>query len=104
VGLGRRSDPLAAHKVVPGNHPSTTILLDALTPAALGALLALYEHKVYCQGMIWHLNPFDQWGVELGKVLGEAIHRELATESASKHDPSTRALIQLIQKTMRSRR
>jgi glucose-6-phosphate isomerase len=103
--LGELSnDPLAQHKVVPGNHASTTILLDALTPSALGALLALYEHKVYGQGIIWRLNSFDQWGVELGKVLGEAIHRELSSERVGPHDPSTRALIQLIQRDTRSRR
>jgi glucose-6-phosphate isomerase len=98
------NDPLGQHKVVPGNHASTTILLDALTPSALGALLALYEHKVYWQGMIWRLNPFDQWGVELGKVLGDAIYRELSSDSAGSHDPSTRALIQHIQRDTRSRR
>jgi len=97
-------DPLAAHKVVPGNHASTTILLDALTPAALGTLLAVYEHKVFYQGMIWKVNPFDQWGVELGKKLGEAIERELASDADAPHDPSTRALIRLIKRDTRSRR
>ena len=57
------------HKVFPGNRPTTTILLDALTPEALGALIALYEHKVFAQSVIWGINAFDQWGVELGKKL-----------------------------------
>jgi glucose-6-phosphate isomerase len=98
------NDPLATHKVVPGNHASTTILLDALTPAALGTLLAVYEHKVFYQGMIWQVNPFDQWGVELGKALGETIERELVSDAVVPHDPSTRALIQQIKRDRRSHR
>jgi glucose-6-phosphate isomerase len=64
-----RDDPLAAHRACPGNRPSNTILLDALTPARLGALLALYEHKTAVLGWIWRIDSFDQWGVELGKTL-----------------------------------
>ncbi len=59
---------LAAHKTMPGNKPSNTFLFDSLTPKTLGALVAMYEHKVFVQGVIWNLNSFDQWGVELGKV------------------------------------
>jgi glucose-6-phosphate isomerase len=91
-------DPLAAHRAVPGNRPSTTILLDALTPGALGALLALYEHKVYCQSVIWHINAFDQWGVELGKVLGQQLFAELSGEKKGTHDASTEGLIKAIMK------
>ena len=66
------ADRLAPHKTFPGDRPSTTILLDALTPEAVGALLALYEHKTFVEGVIWDINSFDQWGVELGKVLAKA--------------------------------
>ena len=58
---------------MPGNRPSNTIVLDQVTPESLGALIALYEHKIYCQAVIWKINPFDQWGVELGKELGDAM-------------------------------
>ncbi len=84
---------LRAQRAVAGNKPSTSLVLDALTPTALGALLALYEHKVYCQSLIWHINPFDQWGVELGKVLGQQIHNELGGGTAVTHDASTLGLI-----------
>jgi glucose-6-phosphate isomerase len=103
---GRQVDPadrLAAHRMLPGNRPSTTILLDALTPRSLGMLLALYEHKTFCQGMIWQINPFDQWGVELGKVLAEAIHAELADQPRH-HDPSTSALLRRIRNQINSGR
>ena len=68
-----------AHRQVLGGHPSTSILLDELTPHSLGALLALYEHKVFCAGVIWQINSFDQWGVELGKKLAESIHAALGS-------------------------
>ena len=64
---------LARHRSFPGNRPSTTLLLDRLTPQALGALIALYEHRVFCSGAIWGINSFDQWGVELGKALASAL-------------------------------
>jgi len=76
-----------------GNRPSNTILADRLTPAALGALVALYEHKVFVQGAIWGINSFDQWGVELGKALATRIAPELAEDAALAHDSSTNALI-----------
>jgi len=86
---------LVTHKTFEGNRPTTTILADQLTPAVLGKLVALYEHKVFVQGTIWGLNSFDQWGVELGKVLAKRIASELAApaEAPLAHDGSTNALI-----------
>jgi glucose-6-phosphate isomerase len=92
---------LIPHRVFEGNRPSSTILMDQLTPAALGKLVALYEHSVFTQGAIWNINPFDQWGVELGKALAERIIPELeaATDSELKHDSSTNALIRHYRKS-----
>ncbi len=86
---------LIPHKTFEGNRPSTTMLLAELTPAALGELVALYEHSVFTQGVIWRTAPFDQWGVELGKVLAGRIAPELeaGTEPELKHDSSTNTLI-----------
>ena len=86
---------LVPHRVFEGNRPSNTILADRLTPATLGALVALYEHSVLTQGAIWNVNPFDQWGVELGKALAQAIVPELEApaEPALAHDSSTNSLI-----------
>jgi glucose-6-phosphate isomerase len=86
---------LVPHLVFPGNRPSTTLLVEALTPRSLGALIALYEHKVLVQATVWNINPFDQWGVELGKVLGKVVEADLtgSTFDESKHDSSTSALI-----------
>ena len=86
---------LAPHRVFEGNRPSNTILAERLTPEALGALVALYEHSVFTQGTIWNIDSFDQWGVELGKVLAERTIPELesAGEPQLKHDSSTNALI-----------
>jgi glucose-6-phosphate isomerase len=86
---------LVAHKTFPGNRPSSTLLADRLTPATLGALVALYEHAVFTQGVVWDINPFDQWGVELGKALAGRIVKELeaSAEPALSHDSSTSALI-----------
>jgi glucose-6-phosphate isomerase len=81
------------HKRVRGGKPSTTLVLPALTPATLGALLALYEQIVFCQGVIWDINSFDQWGVELGKRLAIPIYDQLGGKSALSQDASTRALI-----------
>jgi glucose-6-phosphate isomerase len=88
-------EKLVPHRTFEGNRPSTTILLDRLTPANLGKLVALYEHCVFTQGAIWGIGPFDQWGVELGKVLAGRIIPELSLEHAAelKHDTSTNALI-----------
>ena len=82
------------HKVFPGNRPSTTLVLDALTPQTLGALIALYEHKVFAQSVIWGVNAFDQWGVELGKRLADRILPELqGSDTVTSHDSSTNGLI-----------
>jgi glucose-6-phosphate isomerase len=104
LAFGRTADEVRAdgtpeavvpHKVFDGNRPSNTLLADRLTPAVLGALVALYEHSVFTQGVIWQVNSFDQWGVELGKVLAKKIIPELqaADEPPLGHDSSTNALI-----------
>jgi glucose-6-phosphate isomerase len=89
------ADWLVPHRTFEGNRPSTVIFADRLTPFALGTLVALYEHSVFTQGTIWHIDSFDQWGVELGKILAQRIIPELgsATEPALHHDSSTNALI-----------
>ncbi|MYM38381.1 glucose-6-phosphate isomerase [Duganella qianjiadongensis] len=85
---------LLPHKIFPGNRPSNTILMDQLNPSALGALIALYEHKTLVQGAIWDVNSFDQWGVELGKVLAKNIQAELTgSVQPERHDSSTNGLI-----------
>ncbi len=87
-------EPLAPHRSFPGNRPTNTILVDKLTPRALGALIALYEHRIFVQGIIWGLNSFDQWGVELGKQLAGVILGELERgEVGADHDASTAALL-----------
>jgi glucose-6-phosphate isomerase len=91
---------LSPHRVFEGNRPSNVILLERLTPEALGKLIALYEHSVFTQGAIWNIDPFDQWGVELGKVLAQRIIPELEskTEPRLEHDSSTNNLIQRYRK------
>jgi glucose-6-phosphate isomerase len=85
---------LLPHKVFPGDRPTNTILYRRLTPRTLGRLIALYEHKVFVQGVIWNVNSYDQWGVELGKQLAKAILPEIkATGAATGHDASTNGLI-----------
>jgi glucose-6-phosphate isomerase len=91
---------LVPHRTFEGNRPSTTILAERLTPETLGKLIALYEHSVFTQGAIWQIDSFDQWGVELGKVLATRIIPELESpeltnddEPPLKHDSSTNALI-----------
>src|SRR5262245_39902756 len=93
-------DWLVPHRLFEGNRPSNTLLLDALTPAALGKLVALYEHIVFTQGTIWQIDSFDQWGVELGKALAQRIIPELesATEPTLAHDSSTNALMRRYRK------
>lgn len=93
-------DRLLPHRLFEGNRPSNTLLLDRLTPQALGKLVALYEHNVFTQGAIWQIDSFDQWGVELGKALARRIIPELeaATEPALAHDSSTNALIRRYRK------
>ena len=93
-------DWLVPHRVFEGNRPSNTILMDRLTPAALGKLVALYEHSVFTQGTIWDIDSFDQWGVELGKVLAQRIIPELESKTEPKlgHDSSTDNLIRRYRK------
>jgi len=93
-------DWLVPHRVFEGNRPSNTMLLDRLTPEALGKLVALYEHSVFTQGAIWHIDSFDQWGVELGKALAQHIIPELESKSEPKlgHDSSTNNLIRRYRK------
>jgi glucose-6-phosphate isomerase len=86
-------DALIPHRTFPGDRPSSLLLLEELTPAALGALVAMYEHKVFTQGVIWDVNSFDQWGVELGKALALRIAPELTGQAEHAHDSSTAALI-----------
>ncbi|MCK4703947.1 MAG: glucose-6-phosphate isomerase, partial [Gammaproteobacteria bacterium] len=85
---------LLPYKVLPGNRPTSTILFDTLNAKTLGSIIALYEHKIFVQGVIWNINSFDQWGVELGKQLAKNILQELNDiESIDKHDSSTNGLI-----------
>ncbi len=104
LAFGRTAEQIAAegvpeslvpHKVMPGNHPTTTIIAPKLTPSTLGQLIAVYEHIVFTQGTVWEINSFDQWGVELGKVLANQLAPLLTGESAQESDldSSTRALI-----------
>jgi glucose-6-phosphate isomerase len=82
------------HKIFPGNKPSNSILLHKLDPKSLGSLIAFYEHKVFVQGIIWNINSFDQWGVELGKQLAKVILPELSgSDPVANHDSSTNNLI-----------
>nr|B0T2Y6.1 RecName: Full=Glucose-6-phosphate isomerase; Short=GPI; AltName: Full=Phosphoglucose isomerase; Short=PGI; AltName: Full=Phosphohexose isomerase; Short=PHI [Caulobacter sp. K31] len=85
---------LAPQRAFAGNRPSTMVVLDRLTPQTFGALIALYEHKTFVEGVIWGVNSFDQWGVELGKVMAGRILPELESGAAGRHDPSTAALIE----------
>ena len=91
-------EALIPHRSFPGNRPSNTLLLDDLSPRSLGALLALYEQKVFVQGSIWGLNSFDQWGVELGKQLASGIEQRLAGNGGPGYDASTEALLNYIGK------
>ena len=89
---------LIPHKEFDGNRPSTTILSEKLTPNALGQLISLYEHKIFVQGVIWNIFSFDQWGVELGKVLAKDILKDFNQESLSEQDASTQSLIDFYKK------
>jgi glucose-6-phosphate isomerase len=86
---------IAAHRVFEGNRPSNVLLAPRLTPGALGQLIALYEHKIFVQGMLWDIHSFDQWGVELGKALAKRVLDELVSEQEPelRHDGSTNELI-----------
>ena len=85
---------LAQHRSFPGNRPSTTFVLDALTPRSLGALIALYEHRVFTSGALWGINSFDQWGVELGKALCNQLLPRFESGDTAGLDGSTAGLLQ----------
>ncbi len=91
---------LATHKAFPGNRPTTSILVGKMTPRNLGRLIALYEHKIFVQGVIWGVNSYDQWGVELGKVLAKKVLGEITAKdwawNKDLHDASTGALVKKI--------
>jgi len=101
IGQGLSEDQaefLTPHKVMPGNQPTNTIIIDKLTPRSLGALIAMYEHRVFVQGVIWGIDSFDQWGVELGKQLAHNIFEDLIytdrSEAYTGYDISTKNLIE----------
>jgi len=107
LAFGRTAEEVAAegtapdvvpHKVMPGNHPSNAIVAPKLTPSVLGQLVAAYEHRVFTQGVVWGINSFDQWGVELGKVMANQLAPKLQSESAPEYDSdsSTDALVRLL--------
>ncbi|HOZ26163.1 MAG TPA: glucose-6-phosphate isomerase [Hyphomonadaceae bacterium] len=103
--LAKGMDPAKAkeqsrHMVMHGGRGSTTILLDNLSPESVGALIALYEHRTFAAGILWGINPFDQWGVELGKVLAEQLDKAIAGEDPGKRDPSTLRLVSRARKTV----
>ncbi|MBN1498591.1 MAG: glucose-6-phosphate isomerase [Spirochaetes bacterium] len=92
------SESLIPHKTFEGNRPSNSIMAEKLTPYILGKLISMYEHKIFCQGVIWNIFSFDQWGVQLGKILAEKIIPELSAETELKHDSSTNKLIDYFRK------
>ncbi|MBR9865563.1 MAG: glucose-6-phosphate isomerase [Oceanospirillales bacterium] len=96
---GDQQEGILDYQTCPGNRPSNTLLLDRLTPHNLGALIALYEHKVFVQGAIWNINSFDQWGVQLGKRLATEISRNIELKS-SEYDPSTQGLMNIVRSKM----
>jgi glucose-6-phosphate isomerase len=93
-----QANPAEPHRDFPGDRPTSFILMDRLTPEALGALIALYEHKVFVEGAIWGIDSFDQWGVELGKSLAKGVLAELQGGAVGAHDPSTAALIKRLKR------
>jgi glucose-6-phosphate isomerase len=94
---GDALEQLVPHKIFEGNKPSTAIVIRKLTPRSLGSLIALYEHKIFVQGIVWNINSFDQWGVELGKQLAKKILPELASRgTVTSHDASTNGLLNQI--------
>ncbi|MEO8157183.1 MAG: glucose-6-phosphate isomerase [Betaproteobacteria bacterium] len=96
---GEELEKLTPHRVFPGNRPSNTLVVGQFDPRSLGALIAFYEHKVFVQGVIWNINSFDQWGVELGKQLAGGVLEDLrAGKSGDGHDPSTQRLIEYVLK------
>nr|MBA3538528.1 glucose-6-phosphate isomerase [Deltaproteobacteria bacterium] len=100
-----KREQLVPHKTFPGNRPTTSIVVQRLTPRTLGALVAMYEHKIFVQGIVWNVNSYDQWGVELGKQLASKILPELAGDApVSSHDASTNGLINLFKSRRRTKR
>ena len=97
LALGDESDNDLSYQHYDGNQPSTTIMLDELTPETFGGLIALYEHKVFVQSVIWEINPFDQWGVEKGKKVASSLLVEFKSEVSEYLDSSTQGLIQRVQ-------
>ena len=98
---GMSADTLAKlrpFKVFEGNKPTTTILIEKLSPRSLGSLVAMYEHKIFVQGVIWNIFSFDQWGVELGKQLATTILSELKGEESGNHDSSTKQLLEFFKR------
>ena len=88
-----RADFLTPFKVFEGNKPTNTILIEKLTPQTLGSLIAMYEHKIFVQGIIWNIFSYDQWGVELGKQLASSILEEINSGKVKQHDSSTANLL-----------
>ncbi len=102
AGQADRED-LVPHKVFTGDRPSTSILVDTVDPRTLGMLVALYEHKIFVQGVIWRDNSFDQWGVELGKQLAKTVLAELESDGdVTSHDGSTNGLMNIYKKSTKS--
>ena len=96
------AEQLAPHKGIEGNKPSNTLILDKTTPKSIGALIALYEHKVFVQSVLWNINAFDQWGVELGKSLSSNLYQALeGFDSTSHFDASTEGLLNKFKQTDR---
>jgi glucose-6-phosphate isomerase len=96
---GDQRSELPAYRRYPGNRPSNTLLLDELNPENLGALIALYEHKVFVQGCLWHINSFDQWGVELGKTVARSL---LAGDERAPLDGSTAGLLARVKAALKA--
>ncbi len=94
----KQIEKILPFKVFEGNKPTTTILADQLTPESLGALIAMYEHKIFVQGVIWNIYSYDQWGVELGKQLATKVLEDFETGNREHHDDSTKALIDFYKK------
>jgi len=92
----KQIDFLKPFKVFEGNKPTNTLLIDSLTPASLGALIALYEHKIFVQGVLWNIYSYDQWGVELGKQLANVVLEDIKGKGQHAHDKSTSALLKHI--------
>ena len=98
ISEGKTAEAVIPFKVFAGNKPSNSILIKKLTPASLGKLIAMYEHKIFVQGIIWNIYSYDQWGVELGKQLGNEVLNAMSSEQFNNLDPSTANLLQTLQR------